>query len=157
MIKRSEQFPLARKEDVLVERLSDEVLVYDLVRKKAHCLNQAAAVIWDHCDGKTGVEEIAKILRAKLNVPVDEETVWFGLREIGRNHLLENQVLPSNSRVRISRRELIRRVGLAVSVPLVLSVLAPTASASLSCSGGFCSSPGPTCVAPCVCIANSCQ
>lgn len=159
MIKMSEQFPIARKEDVLVERLSDEVLVYDLVRKKAHCLNLPAALIWDHCDGKTGVKEIARILAGELNLPVDEEMVWFGLREIGRNHLLEKQVLPPNAKDRMSRRELIKRVGLAVSVPLVVSVLAPTASASLSCVGSFCASGGPTCKAPCTCntATNKCQ
>ena len=159
MTKMSEQLPLARKEGLLVEELSDEVLIYDLHRKKAHCLNQAAALIWNHCNGKTGVAEIAQILGANLNTPVDQEMVWFGLREIGRNHLLEKQVLPPSGKIRISRRELIRRVGLAVSIPLVISVLAPTASASLSCVGAFCTSSGPTCAAPCTCnlATSKCQ
>src|SRR5712692_3629145 len=127
---KSEHLPLARKEGLLIERLSDEVLVYDLARKKAHCLNQAAALIWDHCDGKTGVAEMAGILRESLNAPADEELVWFGLREIGRNHLLEKQVMPPGIKFKVSRRELIRRIGLAISVPLVVSVLAPKASAA---------------------------
>ena len=151
MIEASEQFPLARKEGLLVEELSDEVLIYDLDRSKAHCLNQAAALVWKHCDGETSVAEIVQILGATLNAPVDEETVWFGLREMGSRHLLQKQVLPASGKVRISRRELIHRVGLAVSVPLVVSVLAPTASASTSCVGAFCTASGPTCVAPCTC------
>src|ERR1700686_2958365 len=91
---KSEHLPLARKEELLIERLSDEVLVYDLARKRAHCLNQAAALIWDHCDGKTSVVEMAGILRVSLNAPVDEELVLFGLREIGRKHLLQEPVMP---------------------------------------------------------------
>lgn len=136
---KSEHLPLARKEGLLIERLSDEVLVYDLARKKAHCLNQAAALIWDHCDGKTGVAEMAGILRESLNAPADEELVWFGLREIGRKHLLEKQVMPPGIKFKASRRELIRKIGLAISVPLVVSVLAPKASAINSgCANRFC-------------------
>ena len=136
---KSEHLPLARKEGLLIERLSDEVLVYDLARKKAHCLNQAAALIWDHCDGKTGVAEMAGILRESLNAPADEELVWFGLREIGTKHLLERQVMPPGIKFKAPRRELIRKIGLAISVPLVVSVLAPKASAVNSgCANRFC-------------------
>jgi hypothetical protein len=149
---KSEHLPQARKEGLLIERLSDEVLVYDLARKKAHCLNQAAALIWDHCDGKTGVAEMADILRESLNAPADEELVWFGLREIGKNHLLEEQVLPLSGKIRMSRRDLIRKIGLAVSVPVVESILAPRASAAASCvvpcqTSGQCVSPCTTCIA----------
>jgi hypothetical protein len=146
---KSEHLPLARKEGLLIERLSDEVLVYDLARKKAHCLNQAAALIWDHCDGKTGVAEMAGILRESLNAPADEELVWFGLREIGRRHLLEKQVMPPGIKFKASRRELIRKIGLAISVPLVISVLAPKASASLSCAGRVCANDSDC--TPCTC------
>jgi coenzyme PQQ synthesis protein D (PqqD) len=138
---KSEHLPLARKEELLIERLSDEVLVYDLARKKAHCLNQAAALIWDHCDGKTSVAEMAGILSVSLNAPVDEELVWFGLREIGRKHLLEEPVMMPGLELKASRRELIRKIGLAISVPLVVSVLAPKASAINSgCLNRFCAS-----------------
>jgi Coenzyme PQQ synthesis protein D (PqqD) len=146
---RLERLPLARKAGLLVERLSDEVLVYDLDRKKAHCLNQAAALIWDCCDGKTGVEEMARIVADKLNAPADEELVWFGLREIGKKQLLERQAIRPKGRGSISRRELIRRIGLAVSVPLVVSVLAPKASAVNSgCANRFCVTSG-DCITGC--------
>jgi hypothetical protein len=152
---RLEQLPLARKEGLLIERLSDEVLVYDLDRKKAHCLNQAAGLIWDCCDGQTSVEEMARILADKLNAPVDEELVLFGLRQIGKNRLLEGRAMRPAGRVSLSRRELIRRIGLAVSVPLVISVLAPKASAALSCVGAFCTAVGPMCAAPCTCNTST--
>ena len=58
MTERSDrQLPLARRERLLVEELPDEVLVYDLDREKAHCLNRTAALIWNHCDGRTTVED----------------------------------------------------------------------------------------------------
>src|SRR5438309_1441514 len=96
MAKSSErQFPLARKEGLLVETLPDEVLVYDLDRKKAHCLNQTAALIWERCDGRTSVKQIALALSEHLNSEIDEEVVWYGL-----NHLSKTRLLEGRSRVR---------------------------------------------------------
>jgi hypothetical protein len=150
-----EHLPLARKEGLLIERLSDEVLVYDLARKKAHCLNQAAALIWDHCDGKTSVKEMAHILRERLDPRADEELIWFGLREIGRKHLLETESVRPSGKNKMSRRELIRKIGLVASVPAVMSILAPRASAAASCVIP-CAVSG-QCVSPCTqCIAGMC-
>lgn len=150
MLKSSaQQLPMARKEGLLVEMLPDEVLVYDLDRKKAHCLNQTAALIWQHCDGRTSVGEIARVLSDRLNAPVDEEVVWYGLKHLGKTRLLEEEVARPGETPNVSRRELIRRIGLAVTVPLVISVLAPQASASNSCVGVLC--PGGMCPSPCVC------
>ncbi len=133
-----QRLPMARREGLLIENLPEEVLVYDLDRKKAHCLNQTAALIWNHCDGKTSVRELAGILKDHCESPVDEEVVWFALDQLGKTHLLAERVSRPSDGVRISRRQLIQRVGLAVSVPLVLSILAPTASAALSCVGRNC-------------------
>ena len=36
----SNQLPLARKDKLVVRELADEVLVYDLTRNKAFCLNR---------------------------------------------------------------------------------------------------------------------
>jgi hypothetical protein len=161
MIERIEQqLPLARRERLLVEELPDEVLVYDLDRNKAHCLNQTAALIWNHCDGQTSVEEMAIILQQHSQERVDPEVVWFGLEQLRKARLIDRPVARPIGRDRLSRRELVKRIGLAVSIPLVLSIIAPQASACLSCCGPFC--PGAdgtqsTCTAPCVCLANTCS
>ena len=54
--------PRARQEKLLVHELTDEVLVYDLKRHKAHSLNKTAALVWQRCDGKSGVTEITRLL-----------------------------------------------------------------------------------------------
>ena len=137
----AQQLPIARKEGLLVETLPDEVLVYDLDRKKAHCLNQTAALIWQHCDGRRSVSEIARALSNHLNAPVDEEVVWYGLNNLSKSRLLEKEIARPGEKPNVSRRDLIRKIGLAVSVPLVISVLAPRASATNSgCINRFCSS-----------------
>ena len=43
--------PLARKEGLVIQELPVEVLVYDLDRDKAHCLNETAAMVWRKCNG----------------------------------------------------------------------------------------------------------
>jgi hypothetical protein len=153
-----EQRPLARRERLLIEELPDEILIYDLDRKKAHCLNQSAALIWNHCDGNTKVKEITQILVSQLKAPVEEEAVWFGLDQLYRNHLLEEEADWPNRKNRLSRRELIQRIGLAVSVPFVMSIVAPKASAALSCVTALCPG-GVGCPAPCACntLTNVCN
>jgi len=37
---KSSQIPVARKEGLVIQETSEEVLVYDLTSNKAHCLNQ---------------------------------------------------------------------------------------------------------------------
>ena len=54
--------PEARREDIVVQELPDETLVYDLKRHKALCLNRAAGLVWKHCDGRTSVAEMAVLL-----------------------------------------------------------------------------------------------
>jgi len=53
--------PRARKDDLLIQDLPEETLVYDVVRHRAHCLNRTAALVWRHCDGKTSVEKLARV------------------------------------------------------------------------------------------------
>lgn len=150
MLKSSaQQLPLARKEGLLVETLPNEVLVYDLEQKKAHCLNQTAALIWQHCDGRRSVSDIALALSSHMNAPVDEDVVWYGLNHLSKTRLLEEEIARPGELPNVSRRDLIRKIGLAVSVPLVISVLAPKASALNSgCSNRFCDS-GMDCITGC--------
>ena len=45
--------PQARKDGLIIKALTDEVVVYDLERHEVHCLNRVAALVWQHCDGRT--------------------------------------------------------------------------------------------------------
>ncbi len=138
---REQHLPQARKERLLIEILPDEVLVYDLDRKKAHCLNKTAALIWNYCDGETTIYEMGIILQDQSSTRVGEDVVWFGLDQLRRARLIDEIPASSNQWAKLSRRELVKQIGLAVSIPLVVSILAPTASAALSCVGRNCASP----------------
>ena len=150
-----EQRPRARKVGLLIEQLPDEVLVYDLDRKKAHCLNGSAALIWNHCDGKTSVEGISRILQQQTQEKITDDVVWLGLDQLYEARLMETRVVRPGIKGRLSRRELVKRIGIAVSIPLVASILAPAASAGLSCVGRPCAAGCGSCT--CNGITTLCQ
>jgi hypothetical protein len=148
--------PRARDNGLLVRELEDELLVYDLDRHKAHCLNKTAASIWRHCDGKKTVTQIASSLSDESGSLIDEEVVWLGLTGLERTHLLNERITRAPGAKAYTRREVMRRIGIAAAVglPLVTSVLAPRASEAATCvaSGGSCN-PG-TCCSPCTCSGS---
>jgi hypothetical protein len=120
---------------LVIQELPGELLVYDMNRHKAHCLNQTAAFIWKRCDGKTPVPEIAARLGKEFNARGDEELIWLALDQLEKSHLLRGRVARPSGGKGVSRREVLRKAGLAaaVGVPLVTSILAPTAHAQASC------------------------
>jgi hypothetical protein len=150
--------PQARKEGLVVQRVQGEVLVYDTDRHKAHCLNETAAAVWTHCDGKTTVDEMAGLLERKLRIPVEKDVLEFGLDQLEKAHLLEAPMSRPSNATAISRREVMRRIGVgaAVALPLVTSIIAPRAANAVNCrtTGQACSGNGQCCSNSCV--ANVC-
>ena len=146
--------PRARTEGLVVQELPDEVLVYDRDRDKAHCLNQTAALVWKYCDGETNVASIAQRLGRDLKTtPVDEKIVWYALDQLSKDHLLEESVVPPTLLAGMSRREMVRVLGVAavVAVPLVTSIIAPTPAQASTClpTGASCSSSAQCCSGLC--------
>ena len=148
---REQSLPEARKEGLVVQHLSDEVLVYDQQRHKAHCLNETAALIWMRCDGKTTVASMAQDLSKQTGARVGEDVVWLALDQLGKSRLLQGR---SKAAEGVSRRDMMKRAGLAaaIALPMVTSIVAPSAvqaatckpsnancSASAECCSGVCS------------------
>ena len=120
--------PIARKQGLVIQELPDEVLVYDLDRDRAHCLNATAAFVWQRCDGKNTTAQIARTLGRQFDCAVDEKIVWLALDQLGKNHLLDRQPAPPPALLGMSRRAMVRALGLAaiIAVPVVTSIVAPT-------------------------------
>lgn len=59
---RAARLPQSRRENPVVREVDDEILVDDLDRKEAHCLNRTVALVWNQCDGKTTATEAARAL-----------------------------------------------------------------------------------------------
>jgi len=142
--------PRARERDLIVEELKDETLVYDLETHRAHCLNGSAALVWRQCDGQRSVAEIARNLSREFPAGADDEMVSFALEQLAKFKLLDTRAgKPLHVKTGLSRREMVRRLGLAaaVSLPLVTSIVAPTPAQAASCtpSGGACTSSSQCC------------
>jgi hypothetical protein len=128
--------PEKRRDGLVVKELGEEVLVYDLQAHKAHCLNPSAARVFERCDGATSIRTITRSLRDEMGTEVDEAWVWLALDRLGKAGLLEGRVGPPSGDLRVSRRELVKKagLGLAVLLPLVTSMVAPTpAEAAATC------------------------
>lgn len=128
--------PKARTEGLVVRELPEEVLVYDLGTHKATCLNSTAARVWRLCDGRRTAAEIRRALEAVAEGRVPEELVWLALDQLGKDRLLDTRVRRPSELDGISRRELVKRIGLgvAITLPVVASIISPTpAQASVSC------------------------
>ena len=120
--------PKSRQDGVIVRELPEEVLIYDLQRDKAHCLNKTAGFVWHHCDGRTRVATVARLLAAKERTPVDESVILLALDQLAERHLLVDP-LPRQSGAKVSRRNLVLKYApAALALPVILSITAPTAA-----------------------------
>ena len=137
----SPRMPRSRVDQLVVQELPGEVLVYDLESHKAHCLNETASFVWRRCDGETTMEAVASALHDEKGLPADEEIVRIAITQLGKAKLVD---LPKNSRIDANRRQALKRIGLvggaAAMLPLITSIVAPTAVSAATCTptGGGC-------------------
>ena len=154
-MKQNTGVPRARTEGLVIQELPDEVLIYDRDRDKAHCLNQTAALVWKYCDGKTTVPNMARKLARELDsAAIDEKVIWYALDQLSKDHLLEESLAPPAMLAGMSRRQMVRTLGLTaiVAVPLVTSIMAPTPAQAATCLNT-----GIACTAPAECCSNICS
>lgn len=136
------RLPHVRNENIAVQHLNDEILIYDLKTNEAVCLNSTSAIVFNHCDGKTTFDEL------KGKYKFDDNLIYFTLDKLSENNLLENY----HSGVHfagLSRREVIRRVGLGsmIALPVISMLIAPSAAhaastAGTQLNGTTCTNPG---------------
>jgi hypothetical protein len=152
--------PRARTEDLVTTELDDELLVYDLRAHRAHALNPTAARVWQRCDGRHTIAELAALPGGASGTPLGAEVVWLALRQLGERHLLAaDNLLPADA-PRYSRLQLLKwgAAGGAVLLPVISSIVAPTAAHAQSCTlAGLSCGPGlPPCCSPSTCVAGTC-
>ena len=143
MAVKSRTFPTARSNNLLIEEVAGELLVFDTGSNRAHCLNESAARIWRHCDGKRSIEMLASHLFPKLLPSDAQRLVAVGVERLRRKHLLEDSA--SGTEVDLSKRQMLKKVAIiataaGIAAPLVSSILAPNSAYALSClpSGMMC-------------------
>src|SRR5882724_2677372 len=151
------QIPAARREGLVVRKLNEDVLIYDTKTNHAHSLNQNAALIWEHCDGKRTLGDLSNVLHANGAVDVPgkerEQLTWIAVDQRQRSGLLLGQVASPESVRRLTRRQLIKAAGIAalIAVPVVSTIVAPKAAQASTClaSGQGCTSSAECCSGLC--------
>ena len=142
---RRNQVPKARHEQLIVKELPDELLIYDLKHDQAHCLNETAALVWKNCDGHKTIDQLRELMEDNAGSPVPEEMVWLALDQLETFRLLDEAALKPVQFAGMTRRDMVRRVGIAaIALPVILSIVSPTAQAQASGlpPGACCGSPG---------------
>jgi hypothetical protein len=154
--------PLARTDGLLVEEVEDELLVYDQDHDSAHRLNRTAALVWRSCDGKHDIPALVAVLSEELGDDLaDEDLVRIALDNLAERGLVDGAPQRAPEETRVSRRRFIRKVGTvgvaALALPVVTSLVAPSAASAQSpCISSTCSSSSCTCTS-CVCTSTLCS
>jgi hypothetical protein len=156
--------PKSRKENLVVQELEGEVLIYDLEKNKAFCLNETSALVWQSCDGSRTISGISDFVGKQLNSQVNEDMIWLAIDQLSKENLIENKDEIKSKFEGLSRREVVRKVGLAslVALPMIASLTAPVAAQTGTCvplttgctpNGMQCTSPNGCC--SCLCGNNN--
>lgn len=125
------KLPKARSNDITVQNLNNETLVYDLLTNKAYCLNETSSIIFNACDGVMTFAELKK------QKGFSDELIFLALDELKKQKLVEGNEEYVSPFAGMNRREVIRRVGLTsmIALPMISSLIAPRAIHAGSVSG----------------------
>jgi len=128
--------------------MADEVLIYDIETRQAHCLNLAAAKVWEQCNGQRTIEDLCILLHQ------NEEAIWLALAQLGERDLLVQPLIRPNEKPRLNRRQLMKAVGAAavIALPVVSTIIAPTAAQASTCTAS-----GNTCTLSAECCSGVCS
>lgn len=128
--------PKARRENLVIQELPEETLVYDLKTNAAHCLNKTAALVWKNCDGKNSIAEIAGLLEDNFGNSVENDFVRLAIDQLDERNLLAEK--SSNHFDLPDRRALIKKIGLATALvlPVIASLTVPAdaSAANANCA-----------------------
>jgi hypothetical protein len=126
-------FPRARQNDLVVQEIANEMMIYDLHSHQVHFLNAGAVAIWQVCDGSISIDSITAKVSEESGFLYDAEAVFDMLEQLKKCNLLESNASPESL---ISRRQLIRDTGktAAVLLPLITTFAAPTSAMAQSCA-----------------------
>ena len=125
------------RDQLVVEDLGTELMIYDQKRNRAFCLNQKAAFIWQRCDGKTTVGELAAKLAHSSGEAIDEKVVHFALQSLFQDGLLEPSSFEPVVPLGMTRRQVMQKIGVraVVALPLVTALMVATPKAHASGKG----------------------
>ncbi len=138
------QKPKARDEDIVIQEVLDELLIYDKQRHQLYALNPIVAWLWQRLDGQADTQELAGHLSQQFPELAGqaEHLLWATLQRLDEKHLLAQRVREQIPPQLETRRTMLKRMGLALALLPVVTTLAapsPAQAQTLSplCTGCF--------------------
>lgn len=140
--------PYARrnKDDVIIETVGDEIVIYDVKNQHCYSLNPTSATIWNLCDGQTTPAEMVLLLK-QAHTLSDEEAnavIDSSLEQLTQAELLvDDHPHRVQSQPSVNRRTLLKALGGMISLPVISSIVMQPAIAQSSfvCVGVGCAEP----------------
>jgi hypothetical protein len=119
-----------RRTTTHVEALHGELCIYEWTTRTVHALNPAAAHVWEMCDGAPTVDQMTAALR-QPDTAGAAAIVRHALAQFHGAGLLEPGSL-HDAGPDLSRRALLRAIGITAAIPVVTSMVAPAPLAAQS-------------------------
>ncbi|CAD5981214.1 hypothetical protein PCC9214_04765 [Planktothrix tepida] len=137
--------PVARTENLLLQDIGNELIIYDQDNNSSHCLTPLAVRVWELSNGQNTVNDIARKLEKEFNLPGNSDVdmrglVWLTLEELERYSLIKEYLRQPATNViaGMSRRKAIKTAtlvgGFAIGsmFPMVKSIAVPDPGGSTS-------------------------
>ena len=136
------KLPIAQTKNIVVQTLGKELLIYDLKTHQAYQLNETSMIVFEACsEGKT-FEDLKRKHR------FTDDLIYLTLDMLAKENLLSGEY--QSQLAGVSRREAIRKVGLATmtALPVIAALAAPKAADAVSrrvnqCAAIACADGGP--------------
>src|SRR5512144_2226435 len=122
--------PRSRTAGLVVQEFDGEVLIYDLQDHRALSLNETATRVLQACNCENSVEDIAQLVG-------DENIAWLALEQLKKERLLDAPFENTQRFAGMSRRDVVKKIGVGalVALPLISGLVTPHAYAAGSACG----------------------
>lgn len=122
------KLPALRNENIVVQELDTEILIYDMKNNQAYSLNETSAKVYRACGDEMTFEEL------KRRTNFTDELIHLTLEKMQKANLLIENTNYIDTFNNINRREIIKRIALssAVALPVISSIIIPTAANAAS-------------------------
>ncbi len=126
-----DRLPRRTDEQISVQVVGEETLLYDESRHMAFCLNRTSSAVWNLCDGEHTEAQIVAALDFRDDRCLSDELVSLALEQLRQDGLIE--AVPAN-RPLLSRREMVEALGARslMMLPVVAAICVPEAAQALS-------------------------
>ena len=130
---------------LIEQSLSDELVIFDKETNKAHMLDARAAAIYRAAEKGCSIDDVMAVVEGGTDAE-KRAAAQLGIQD------LETAGLVMSSLPRMPRRGLLKTLGVAAALPMVISIMAPSpAAAASNLARGVTCSTGDTCLSGATC------